>query len=137
MKFRTAYTKRDPALGSQSFVGVASKTQQQFRDECNINSIMARYESTGVMPQPWRNPPRPQWGDFASAPDFQAAQDLILRARDQFASLPAKVRTRFNQDPVALMRFLADPANRDEAVALGLKNPVAPPEPPPAPSKDS
>lgn len=124
MKFRVPYGKPVSA-GAINFADALSKTQQSFKDECDINLIMARYRSTGVMPPPGRSPPVAQFGDFASAPDFMEAQNTLLRAQASFDSLPVKVRDRFNYDPVKFLEFLSDAKNADEAEALGLLSPEA------------
>lgn len=130
-----------PGIGGISFAGEVSRTQQQFKDECDINSIMSRYEETGVLPAPGRNPPVARFGDFASAPDFMSAQNTVLRAREQFESLPRKVRERFQNDPVQFLQFVTDKANLPEARKLGLLSDEAAARidaaaaPPPAPGE--
>ena len=51
--------------------------------------------------------------------------------------LPAQMRSRFNNDPAELLKFIKDPANLDEAVKLGIlvkkEAPKGDPVPPPAP----
>jgi len=101
-----------------------SLAQQQFKDEADINVLVQRFGLVGTMPQ---NPQLPQYGDFSEIVDFQTALNAVHRARDQFAALPSGIRDRFNQSPQALLSFLSNPANRDEAVRLGLVN--APPSP--------
>lgn len=105
------------------------QAKQEFKEECDINVILARYDETGPRP----GAPLPRFGDFAEAPDFLAAQLLVKQAEEHFASLDVRIRDRFNHNPVALLSFLGDPANRDEAVKLGLVQ--APPPPPPEPGK--
>lgn len=114
----------------------SSLTRQEFVPECDINVLVERFGITGTMPQ---NPRLPEYGDFAEVFDFRTAQDGLIAAREAFDSLSAKVRDRFNQSPQALMEFMLDPANRDEAVALGLLDapragPAAPPSSGSAPS---
>lgn len=114
-----------------------SFTQQQFKEECDINHLVARFGLTGTMPQ---NPDVPAYQDFEDIFDFHTAQNAVTHARQQFEALPSRLRSRFNHSPQALLTFLADPANRDEAVALGLvkgpidplTNPGVPPATPPA-----
>jgi len=95
----------------------SSKTQQSFVKECDINTIMAKYLTTGQLPQ---GVGIGTYGDFSEAPDYTAAQLLIKRAGDQFAALPSNVRARFNHDPAAMLDFVMKPENLDEAHDLGL-----------------
>lgn len=101
-----------------------SMAQQHFKDECDINLIMSRYQRTGILTE---NPGslRPLFGDFSNVSDFQSAQNAILDVNDSFMSLPSSIRARFNNDPGYLLDFLSDEVNRDEAISLGLVNPVS------------
>ena len=45
---------------------------------------------------------------------------MVVKAEEAFMTLPAVVRARFANDPAGIFTFLQDPANRDEAVKLGL-----------------
>lgn len=113
-RFRTMYSKRIPVvLGSFE----PTRTQQQFKDECDLNVLMARYVKTGTLPQSTRSA---LYGDFSDVGDYQSAQDTILRAQQQFAALPSKVRDRFKNNPAEMLSFVANPANLDEAATLGL-----------------
>ena len=111
-----------------------SITQQQFKNDADINYIVQMYDSTGVYPgQTGASPRQPQFGDFAALPDnAQAAYNQILAARDDFNSLPLAIRQRFNYDAGAFFDFVQDPANVDELVALGLatKTEITPPAEP-------
>lgn len=128
-------TRNGSDAGAVNFATALDRTHQEFREECDINTIMARYNATGVMPQPWKSPPKPLWGDFSSVPEFQAAQQLLVDARDAFLSLPAKVRARFHNDPAEVLAFVHDPDNLEEARKLGLANPAPPSPAPPVEGK--
>lgn len=93
-----------------------SLTQQSFEAECNINTIVERFGLTGQLPEPLS----PQYGDFSNVSDFQSAMNAIADANSGFMSLPGELRARFHNDPGELISFLENPANRDEAVSLGL-----------------
>jgi len=97
-----------------------SMTQQQYKDECDINHIMSRYMQTGELPRTKLG----VYGDFSDMPDYQTALNTVLQAQDAFASLPAQIRQRFGNDPGALLEFLHDPSNKGEAIELGLVNPT-------------
>lgn len=113
-----------------------SKTQQNFRKECDINTIMARYRKTGMLLDPSVVPTRkPFFGDFSKGTDFHTVQLQIVEAQNDFNRLPVMIREKFNYDPAKLIDFVADPKNRDEAISMGLidapspeKRPVDSPE---------
>lgn len=77
---------------------------------------MRRYKVSGVLPVR----PGATYGDFASVGDYQEAQLRLLQAQQDFRQLPAAVRKRFGHDVTALLAFLGDPKNRQEAEELGL-----------------
>lgn len=105
--------KRNPVIAK---TGV-SRTQQQFKSAVNVNNIIARYSSTGVLPQDRREA---FYGDFSVVPDFQERRQVIINAENAFMALPSKLRKRFNNNAGELMEFLQDEKNLDEAIALGL-----------------
>lgn len=104
-----------------------SLTKQSFRDECNINKIIARYKQTNVISH--QSVRKPIWGEDATlaAKSYEQAFDIVQQAQDAFASLPAKVRREFGNDPSAFCDFAVDPANLEQMRAWGLA--------PPAPDK--
>lgn len=101
-----------------------SRAQQQFRDECDINTIVERFGLTHEIPTGTR---MPSYGDFTGVSDFQTAMEAVRSATESFMALPAKLRERFANSPQNLLVFLGDPTNREEAVRLGLVE--APPIP--------
>lgn len=114
-----------------------SLTQQHFKDDADINNIMARYQKTGVLVDPLTQTTRkPMFDDFSELGDFRDHQQAVIEAQDMFMQLPSKLRARFANDPAELLQWLSDPANKDEAIELGLmsKPPVATPEMPLEPS---
>jgi phage internal scaffolding protein len=91
--------------------------QQHARDETDINTIVRRFGLTGELPS---NVRVPQYGDFTHTTDYHTAMNAVLAANEAFMQLPADVRTRFNNDPGALVDFVSDDNNRAEAEKLGL-----------------
>lgn len=94
-----------------------SLTSQEFLQESDINYIAEKFIRTGEAPQVLNLPTS---GDFTGIFDFQSAMNLIVQAKQEFMALPAKTRTRFNNDPAELLEFVADRDNYDEAVKLGF-----------------
>ena len=98
-----------------------SRTQQQFKEECDVNNILRNYVNTGVLTHTSDIPP--VFGDFSQMPeDYGEALALIAKSKEQFEMLPSEVRERFDNKPVNLVNFLQDEKNREEAVKLGLVN---------------
>lgn len=95
----------------------SSMTQQEFKEECDINQIMRRFKLTGALPT---TAAMPMYGDFSEVTDYMDALNQITFAQQQFAELPALLRERFNHNPGQLLAFLSDSKNRDEAIRLGL-----------------
>jgi len=94
-------------------------TQQEFKDETDINTIMARYLKTGQVD--FVNKHQPQYGDV-SAVDFQTAMETVAVGRSMFADLPAAIRERFHNSPAEFLEFINDDKNAQEAAKMGLLN---------------
>lgn len=92
-------------------------TKQSQQQECDIHWILKNFQKTGELPT---NKLPPTYGDFDNAGDYLTAQTQILKAQRDFADLPSEVRDRFENTPAELLAFLEDPANAEEAIALGL-----------------
>ena len=117
MKFATRF---EPHKDKGIVFEKPSLCQQHFKAECDINTIIAQFQETGVMPQGNR---QPLFGDFAGIPqDFMSAQNLFDEAQERFYSLPSNLRKEFNNDPALLLDFMSNPANADRAFDLGLIN---------------
>lgn len=106
-------------------VGGESMTKQSFKDECDINVIMARYERTGQMPL---SNVQAMFGDFSSGADLHANLNAVKLAEENFIqNVPADIRSRFSNDVGLFLDFVLDPKNEEEMVKLGLavKKPAA------------
>jgi len=95
----------------------ATRTQQHFKDETDINNILRQFNITGQLPT---KPMSPRYGDFTGIGDYHAALNQVIAAEGEFMTLPAQLRARFDNDPQELIEFLNNPENKDEAVKLGL-----------------
>lgn len=97
--------------------GLPSRTQEHFKEEVDINTIVRRFGLTGELPSDVQVPVS---GDFTDVTDYQSALNLILAAQAAFDAMPADVRTEFSNDPARFVDFVSDERNRDRAKALGL-----------------
>lgn len=94
-----------------------SLTQQHMKDECDINILVERFGVTGQFPT---TPLEPTYGDFSGVSDYHSALNAIRASDEAFMALPAKIRAKFDHDPNALLNFLQNEENRDEAIQIGL-----------------
>lgn len=118
VKVRSAFDVHKPEEFGVNFPK-ETLTKQSFRDECDINNIVSRWNKTGVVGSSFNNTPG-YYGDVSNVADYHASLNLVLAATQGFNALPSSLRERFNNDPAQLLGFLDNPENRDEAIALGL-----------------
>lgn len=111
------YDKDEASINDALLCQDPSLAQQHMKDECDINVIIERFGVTGELPS---TPVSPQYGDFSGVTDYHSALNQINATMDDFMALPAKLRVRFDHDPVKLLEFLQNDQNRDEAIHLGL-----------------
>lgn len=100
--------------------------QQQFKDECDINKIMDKYQKTGEFTHLTSKQGR--YADFSSIQDYREMLDTVRYADEAFMKLPATIRSRFGNDPQQLLDFVQDNKNYDEGVKLGLVQPKPKPK---------
>lgn len=96
-------------------------TKQEFKDECDINVILAQYQHTGEIPN--LNERQGQYMDCTGM-DYALHMQKIVEANALFSELPSAIRDRFKNDPAAFLDFVHDPSNRDEMRSMGLLRPV-------------
>lgn len=89
-------------------------TKQSFKDEADVNIIVARYAKNG---QPLPQAPG-QFLDVSDVPEYQEALNRVQSIQATFAALPAEVRLEVGNDPEQFVaRTLSDP---EWAVKHGL-----------------
>lgn len=132
--FRTGFNYDGDVVSSETGVntGSESPTQQQFREEVDINNIVAKFVRTGELPDAVVPP---VYGDFTELPgDYQTALMLVTEAQEAFMRLDPRVRAKFGNDAGAFMDFVSNPANAGEFEGLGISKPKPPAGPPEAES---
>lgn len=128
--FKTRYNY-DPSVDAGVECTLAERrTKSEFADECDINRIVARYKKTGILPDQSKAA-LARYLDVSEVPSYSQMHDLVVSAHDAFASLPAKVRREFDNDPIAFMEASQSPEGRELLKSLGL-GPEKAPTPPEA-----
>lgn len=116
MEFQTAFGEHRVSNFNTSG---PSLTHQSEAPQCDINTIMLKYQKTGIITH--ENRYQGQYGDFTNTPtDYHESMNAVLEAQDMFDSLPSSVRKRFHNDPASFLDFVGNPDNQDEMVRLGL-----------------
>jgi len=94
-------------------------TQQQYKDQVDVNNIMKRYKKTGSLSHV-RNAQQGAYLDLTEIPDYAESLMQVKKAQESFEMIPAELRIKFNNDPKQLINYLKDPKNKDEAIKHGL-----------------
>lgn len=95
-----------------------SRTRQEFKVESDINTIIERFGigENPITAQKWVT----NLDISDSVDDYQTAMNQLVAASSQFNSLPAKLRSRFDNDPSLFVNFVSDSSNLQEMIDLGL-----------------
>lgn len=117
-KFRTPYTERDDAQKTGITFTEPSRTQQQFAEECDVNVLVEKALKTGD----YSAFQAPNWDDvdYSEVGEYADALNFVNSVNTDFAELPAALRARFNNNISDYADFVADPANMQECIRLGL-----------------
>lgn len=114
LKFHTQF---DPPTHEGLHCCEESLTKQSFKEECDINVILRRFEQTGQAPELRQ---QGHYGDFSDVPTYQESLNIVIQAHEMFDAQPSKIRDRFANDPIKFLEFVNDPQNKDEMYTLGL-----------------
>lgn len=128
---KVVYIRENGTRGVRTVHPGESMTQQQFKDDCDVNIMLAKFMKTND-PAHLRLRDAGVYADLAGAPDYMEAMQTIATANQAFEAIDARIRLdKFNNDPQKMIQFLADPQNQEEAIKLGLmvRRPEAPKDP--------
>ncbi len=115
----TAPKPRNTYSPRVSVVSPAGHTpaQQQFKEDCDINTIMKRYNKTGLIDHVAQH--QPEYG-FATPQQYHQSMNIIAQAESMFNDLPSGLRNEFQNNPQAFLEFVQDPKNAERAKELGI-----------------
>lgn len=118
MQIRSRYALGDPVKGLE--FTQPSLTQQQFKDECEIESLLKAHNLSQVMGIVNNHGQQPLYGDVSDIPDFHDAQNHVARATEYFEGLPSDVRSRFNNSLSEFLTTLNNPDAREALTEMGV-----------------
>ena len=88
-------------------------TKQAFKDECDINNIVAKFQSTGQLPH---TRGEPQFG-YVPDIDFKDALDMVQNAKREYGELPSHIRSKMSYDDyLEFISFSQDSPQEFEAM---------------------
>ncbi len=105
--------------------GGKSMVRSDFRDECDINQIVARYANGAQMPPTAADL---VFGDVSEIGDYKECLDIVHSIKGHVRDLPRKAAELFNGDPGRFMADIEAAKDREALVNLGLLE-ALPPDP--------
>lgn len=92
-----------------------SRTQQSFKDQQDINTIVARVLKTGELPN---IPAPPQYEDLTTRQDYHTMLNRIAETNGLFYKLDAELRAEYNNDPGSWLQDVNEKINAGELQPL-------------------
>lgn len=138
-RFMAPFSSVDPGVGfpgddaHPDVLKRERRTKQEFKQDCDVNLIMAKYRKTGILPESAKAAAA-RYGDFSQIPDFMQMQEKIIAANELFASLPAAVRKQFDNDPGQFIAASETKEGVELMQKLGLGKEADPKAPAPSPA---
>ena len=122
-KVKNAYGKR-VRCGidwlSEEGVREPGMTEQCHKTECDIGSILRKYDKTGLLTHV--NKAVADYGDFSEVNEYKESLNKVIAAQEAFGDLPSGIRKKFGNDPGNYLEFVSEPKNKEEMIKLGLAN---------------
>lgn len=125
MKFKTAYDPSEEHDHCSIEFTMPSLTVQDEKEESDINYIVNKYADgqKGIATLDLGDSSQYaflQFGDATLPSDYSTALELVSGVREEFYSLPAKVRAKFGHDPMNFIDQLNNPETLEYLQREGL-----------------
>lgn len=112
------YVRENGTKGVRTVNDKPSMTDQQYKDDCDVNTIIERAKRSGQVSHLAKL--QGQFADVSEIDDLHSGMIKLQHAQEAFAKLPLAVKRRFGYDMRSLLEFMDDPSNLEEAAKLGL-----------------
>lgn len=93
------------------------RTRQSEAGACDVNVIVEQHRRGGVSSHVTR---RVAEFGFVPASSFRECMEQVRQAEETFADLPAATRAFFQNDPEKFVTYVANKADKDKLIELGL-----------------
>lgn len=109
-------------------------TQQHFKDECDINNLIAKYIRGDDMSR-YQRTAQYLGEDFPTSMSLTDAENIIRKADNAFYALPAQDRDFFENDPNNFITYMEKPEFIEDSIKRGYRQvsgklpPATTPEP--------
>lgn len=128
MKFRTPYDDVESHDHYGKVFNLPSLALQDEKEESDINYIVNKYcdGQRGIATLDLGNSDIYQYLQFGDATlpgDYETALDLVSGVREEFYTLPSKLRAEFNHDPMEFVQRLNRPETLNLLQEYGLYTP--------------
>lgn len=111
------------------------KTQGFYRDECNINNIVATYRRSEDPALLNPRQAQPVYADLPDETDLHSSLNKVQAATSAFNALPAAIRERYGNNAVNFVAALGNPSETAFLIEQGVLD--APVRPSAAPSAEN
>lgn len=92
-------------------------TEQEHKNSCDINYIVAQFKKTGILPETTKIA---HYSDNTQIPTLEDAFRTVSEAQEAFLSLPANIRRLMDNDPSKMEDFLRNDENTDILLKYGI-----------------
>lgn len=113
VKLQNAYSK-SLKIPYEPGIGGAEQTHEK---SCNINNIVNKFQRTGTIEH--QNKHEARYDDITGQ-DFETMMNIVANAQSMFEDLPSGIRAKFDNSPSQFLDYVQNPANKAEAVELGI-----------------
>lgn len=96
------------------------RTQTQFKDEVDINNIVARYLRGDDISR-YQRAAHYHGEDFPTSMDLTEAMNITIKAQQAFADLPADDRDFFGNDPINFIKYMESPEHVEDSIKRGYR----------------
>lgn len=110
-----------------------SRTKQSFLEETLITNILSKYRQSGVITH--TNPNAPTYADFISTQDYKSSLDKIHDVTEEFKSLSADTRAKYENDPLSFLEAVENDDFEPVPITITPETPAEPELPLTAPAQ--